>query len=167
MSRVLLRSVLLLGALAVLTQPAEAQRRRSRSRVSAPAAAGRLEFGAHAGYNWDVDQTVVGAQAALPLGKQVDFYPSFDFYTGSNDPDWGLNADLRFRPPLASQTWYVGSGANLLYSSAGTGGSQLNFNVEGGLAGRSGAVRPYIEARLIVGHGSLFQLVGGLNFGPQ
>jgi len=161
----MLHVALLLGAVAVLAQPADAQRRRSRVRTAAAAAPSRLEFGGHFGYSFGFDQWVVGGQAAVPLGQQVDFYPSLDYYTASADPAWGLNLDLRLRPPGSSASWYAGAGWNLLYSTAGSGTTDSHLNVELGATSGTGAVRTYVEGRMILINGSAFQLVGGLNFG--
>jgi hypothetical protein len=158
--------VLILGAVLVLAQPADAQRRR-RATARAAAAPGRLEIGGHFGYAFDFDQTLVGGQLALPIARQLDFYPSLDWYSASGSPDFSLNFDLRIRPPRASQTWYLGTGLNLLYADALSGDSETNFNIEGGLETRSGSVRPYFELRAIVGNGSALQLVGGLYFGKH
>ncbi|HUL02715.1 MAG TPA: hypothetical protein VLV16_05725 [Gemmatimonadales bacterium] len=166
MRSVVMQIVLILGAVLVLTQPADAQRRR-RATPNAPASPGRLEIGGHFGYSFDFDQTLVGAQLALPIARQLDLYPSLDWYSGSGSPDWGLNLDLRIRPPRLSQTWYLGSGVNLLWADGLSGDHTTNFNVEGGLETRSGSVRPYFELRMIVGDGTALQLVGGAYFGKR
>ena len=161
----LLRIALIVAAVAVLAEPIEAQRRgRGRANRSSAPAKPRAEVGGHFGYNFDFDQTVVGAQIALPFGKSIEFYPSADYYTGSGSPDWAVNADLRLRPPRVSQAWYMGGGVNLLFSGSD---NRTNANVFGGLESREGAIRPYFELRWIIGDGTALQLVGGLNFGMK
>ena len=164
--RLVVQVAFILGMALVVAQTADAQRRRRANR-SAAAAPGRLELGGHFGYSFDFDQTLVGGQLAFPIARQVDFYPSLDYYTGSGSPDWALNIDIRIRPPRVSQTWYLGTGLNLLYADGLSGDSDSNFNIEGGLETRSGAVRPYFELRMIVGNGSALQLIGGLFFGKR
>jgi len=147
-------------ALAVVATPARAQRRRMRG-AGVGAGAGP-EIGGHLGYNFDVNNSVLGAQGTFPIGPQIDFYPSFDYYTVPNETDWGLNFDLKLRPP-ALRFWYFGAGLNLLHTSAAGGNTDRHFNVFGGLEQRRGPLRPYAEAREILGTGSRFQLVGGLS----
>jgi hypothetical protein len=159
--------VLIAGAVLVLARPADAQRRRRANRAAA-AAPGRFEFGGHFGYNFDFDQTIVGAQLALPFAKQLDLYPSLDYYTAAASPDFSLNIDLRIRPPRISQTWYLGTGINILYADTFSGESDTHWNILGGLETRSAALRPYFELRMILGSGvSALQLVGGLFFGKS
>jgi len=43
-------------------------------------------------------------------------------------------------------------------------GSSTNLNLLTGLEGRRGRTRPYVEAKLILGDGSAFQLVGGISW---
>jgi hypothetical protein len=159
-----LRIAVAVLAVVVLTTPAHAQRRRVRRARARAAAAGQgPEIGGHAGYNFDVKNAVVGAQASMPLGPLTDFYPSFDYYTISNPTQWGLNFDLKFRPPRRVRLWYLGTGLNLTHTNAAGGVTETNLNVLGGLEGRRGTVaHPFAEARLTIGHGSAFQLVGGL-----
>lgn len=159
-----LRIVVALVVTAVLALPAHAQRRRMRG--GRATASTRPEIGAHVGYNFDADNGLVGAQASFPITPQVDLYPSFDYYTVSGATEWALNVDGRLRPIRASRYWYVGSGLNLLHVSvAGTGDTKAHLNLLGGLLGRPGPMRPYAEARLTVGDGSSFQIVGGMFFG--
>jgi hypothetical protein len=117
------------------------------------------------GYNFDAKAAVIGAQAALPVARQVDFYPSFDYYTVSNATEWGLNFDARIRPPGPYRYGYLGAGLNVAHTSAGgVGNTDTNVNLLGGLEGKRGQIRPYAEARLIIGNGSSFQIDGGVNF---
>jgi hypothetical protein len=114
----------------------------------------------HAGYTFDIDQLLIGAQASFPLTRDVEFYPSFDYYTPQNSVDWGLNLDLKVRPPARYQFWYGGAGMNFLHAATTT----THFNVFAGFAGRPGPFRPYAEARLTLRDGSALQVVGGLSF---
>ena len=163
MRGIALRIVVAGLALAVVATPAQAQRRRMRG-GRAVAVGGGPQIGGHVGYNFDASNAVVGAQASFPMAPQIDFYPSFDYYTVSNATQWGLNFDLKLRPPRF-RFWYFGVGLNLLHTSAaGTSNTDSHLNLFGGLEGRSGPIHPYAEAREILGNGSAFQLVGGLSF---
>ena len=121
---------------------------------------GGPEIGGHAGYNFDVNHVLVGAQASFPITPRLELYPSFDWYTGGSATKWGLNFDLKLRPPARYQFWYAGAGLNLLHATTTTS----HLNLLAGFAGRPGPFRPYAEARLTLVNGSAFQLVGGLSF---
>ena len=131
--------------------------------VSEPLHAQRSHFGAHLAYNFDFKETAIGAQLHLPIARTVELYPSFDYYTVPNVTEWGLNFDLKLRPP-ALRFWYFGAGLNLLHTSAAGGNTDSHLDVFGGLEQRRGPLRPYVEASEILGNGSAFQLVGGLSF---
>ena len=104
-----LRIVVVLLATVVLALPAQAQRRRMSG--GRAVAAERPQVGAHIGYNFDFSEAVIGAQATFPVARQVDLYPSFDFYTVSGGSLWAVNLDGRFKPPMRSAyaTLYVGA----------------------------------------------------------
>jgi len=152
----LLRVTLVLMLLALAVQPADAHRRR-RAVATAPGP----RFGPHLGYNFDVDELLLGAQLSWPIATQIDLYPTFDYYFVSPGSLWALNVDLKYRPPTRYGVWYVGGGLNLLKAS---GGSDTNLNLLTGLEGRRGRTRPYVEAKFILGNGSAFQLVGGFSW---
>jgi hypothetical protein len=154
-----LRIVVVLIAAAVVTIPAQGQGRRMGRNRRAALHSGP-EIGVHAGYNFDIKHTLIGAQASLPVSRDVEFYPSFDYYTGVTATKWGLNLDLKVRPPARYQFWYGGSGLNFLHAATTT----THFNVFAGFAGRPGPFRPYAEARLTLRNGSALQVVGGLSF---
>jgi hypothetical protein len=153
------RIIILVTAAAVMATSAEGQGRRAR-RDRGAVRHGGPEIGIHAGYNFDIDQILIGAQASLPLTRGVEFYPSFDYYTPQNSVDWGLNFDLKVRPPARYQFWYGGGGLNLLHAATTTS----HLNLFAGFAGRPGPFRPYAELRVTLGDGSALQLVGGLSF---
>jgi hypothetical protein len=149
--------MLVLLLLALTASTADAQRRARRRAIvnSGPT------YGAHIGYNFDADGVLVGAQLSYPIVPQLELYPTFDYYFVDPGSLWALNFDLKYRPPTRYGAWYVGGGLNYLKA---TGGSSTNLNLLTGLEGRRGRTRPYAEAKLIVGNGSVFQLVGGVSW---
>ena len=157
---------LLIAALALaLLAPAsaEAQRRRGTRRAAADAYAPR--FGPHIGYNFDADAWLVGAQVSWPLTPRVLLYPSFDFYFVDPGSLWSLNADLKVRPPTRSGALYLGGGLNYSRRSvSGVSGSDTGLNLLVGAEGRRARSFPYVEAKLILGEGSSFQIAGGFSF---
>ncbi|MGH7531270.1 MAG: hypothetical protein ACREMN_12860 [Gemmatimonadales bacterium] len=162
MNRLWLRVTLVLLLFVLAASTADAQRRRRR-----PAAIGgsTLRFGPHIGYNFDVDELALGAQLSLPLLRDIDLYPTFDYYFLDIGSLWALNFDLKYRPPSRFGTWYLGGGLNYLRRSAGgTSAGDTNLNLLTGLEGRRGRTRPYVEARFILGDDNMFQLVGGFSW---
>ena len=154
------RTLLVVLLLAVITSGAEAQRRYRRVSAATPGPT----YGAHVGYNFDASKALLGAQLSWPIVPALDLYPSFDFYFGSGSL-WALNFDVKYRPPTTYRAWYVGGGLNYSHSSSGgVSNSTTNLNLLTGLEARRGRTRPYVEAKLIVGNGSAFQLVGGLSW---
>ena len=152
------RLLVVLLLLALVTSTADAQRR-SRRRAIATSPGPR--YGGHIGYSFDTDDMLLGAQLSLPVATQLDFYPSFDYYfVDGSSSIWALNFDLKFRPQTRYRIWYLGGGLNLLHS----GGTDTHLNLLTGLEDRHGTMRPYIEAKFILGDNTLFQLVGGISW---
>lgn len=128
--------------------------------VQAPAAAQRSHIGFHAGYNFDIDEALVGGQILLPIAPRVELYPSIDYYFV--DPSLlGFNLDLKFRAPGRASVLYFGGGLNFLRVSGGN--TDTGGNLFAGLESRLGMTHPYFEGRLMLHDNSTFQLVGGLN----
>jgi len=153
-----LRILVAFLAVAVVTTAADAQRSKRRKGRAAQASAPRPEVGGHIGYHFDGEVALAGVQLAIPVARQVDFYPSFDYYF-SDATQWSLNLDARIRPSASYRNGYLGAGINV------TGGTdtQTNVNLLGGVRGTRGGIRPFAEARLIFGHGTSFQMQGGVN----
>jgi len=133
--------------------------------LAAPAAAQRSHIGAHAGYDFDGDNPVVGGQLSLPLNRFVELYPSVDIYLVDGGSLVGFNGDLKYRlnPGMPLQL-YVGGGVNVLRT--GTGGSSATdtgWDLLGGLESRFGYTHPYVEGRVLYHDRSTFLLSAGLN----
>ena len=155
---ILLRVTLVVLLIGVLASTADGQRRTRRRSVATTSGP---RYGPHLGYNFDVEELLIGAQVSWPMSPQIDLYPTFDYYLVSGASLWALNFDLKYRPPTRYGAWYLGGGLNLAHSS---GGSDTNLNLLTGLEGRRGRTRPYAEARFILGSGSSFQIVGGFSW---
>jgi hypothetical protein len=155
MTRSTWRPGLVLAGALLTAGPATAQRR---------AVTWSPSFGVHFGYNFDVDEPLVGAQANFPLARYVAFYPSFDYYFTSGFTEWAINGDLKLFPG-PYRVFYAGAGINYTHVSAGgSGGGDTNLNLIAGLEGHRRFGAPYVEGRLILGNGSSFQIVGGLSW---
>lgn len=155
MTRMSYGSLVLVLALLFVASTAEAQRR-------ARAAGAGPRYGGHVGYNFDVEDALLGAQLSWPVTPRIDLYPSLDYYLVDPGSLWSLNLDLKFRPPTRQGLLYIGGGLNYSRRSAfGNSTSDTGLNLVLGYERRL-RTAPYIEAKLILGDGSSFQIVGGL-----
>jgi hypothetical protein len=152
-----MRWVLLVGSAGVWVASAAAAQRSTGGRLDPP------RVGPHIGYNFDAEALVLGTQLTLPITRQLEVYPSFDYYFIDPGSLWAINADLKFRPPTRRGAFYVGGGLNYTHSSVRGGTGDTNLNILGGLEARR-PYFPFVEGRLMLGSGSAFQLVGGFNF---
>ena len=161
MNRWASRLILAFLLIALTASTADAQRRRRRAIVTQTGP----RYGAHFGYNFDVDNALIGAQLSWPIVPSLDLYPSFDYYFVSGGSLWSLNFDIKYRPPTTYRAWYLGGGLNWSHASAnGNGTSDTGLNLLTGLEGRRGRARPYIEGKFILSGGSSFQIVGGVSW---
>lgn len=123
-----------------------------------------VRVGPHLGYNFDAEALNIGVQATLPLTDQVALYPTFDYYSVTPASLWALNLDVKIRPRTPRRALYVGGGLDYLHSSNGVASSgDANLGLIGGWEVRHSAVAPYAEGRLLLGHGSAFQVAGGIS----
>jgi hypothetical protein len=160
---VMRKTVVVLLAGGLMATSAQAQRRAASGGVYTPLDPVRL--GPHIGYNFDADALLLGVQLTMPLTQRVELYPTFDYYFVSPGTIWGLNADVKFRPPTRIGALYAGGGINYLHASAfGVSNGDVNLNLLGGWEFRRRPYAPYAEGRLILGNGSAFQVVGGFSF---
>jgi len=156
------RLVVVLLLVALTASTAAAQRRTHRRAIVGQSGP---RYGAHLGYNFDVNDLLIGAQLSWPIMPSLDLYPTFDYYFVSGGSLWSLNFDLKYRPPTTYRAWYVGGGLNWSHSSSGgVSGSNTNLNLFTGLEGQRGRTRPYVEGKFILGNGSSFQIVGGVSW---
>ena len=122
------------------------------------AAAQRSHFGLHGGYNFDLNEGLVGAQIHMPLTRSIELYPSFDYYLVDTGTRIGFNGDLKFRTP--GTPLYFGGGLNVLRAS---GSSDTGLNLFGGFETRYGRTHPYVEGRGLFHDNTSFQLLFGIN----
>lgn len=122
------------------------------------AAAQRSHIGLHGGYNFDIEEGLIGAQMHMPIARSIEFYPSFDYYLVNTGSLVGFNADLKFTAP--GTPLYFGGGLNIL---SGGGSSDTGPDLFGGFETRYGRTHPYVEGRFLFHNGSTFQLLFGIN----
>lgn len=126
----------------------------------------RSHLGFHGAYNFDVEEAAIGAQATIPVGNMLEFYPSFDVYFVDPGSLWALNLDLKYRITGQNFNWlYIGGGMQVARASVnGASDSNVGLNLLAGVESRKGAVHPYAEFRGTFGDGSSAQVAVGLNF---
>lgn len=126
----------------------------------------RIHLGPRISYQFDLEEIGLGVQLGAPIGRHLEFYPSFDYFLVENGTFWNLNADLKYRLAAASAEWfYLGGGLNL--SRRGNGGgsdTRAGVNVLAGVESLKGRIHPFGELRLTANDGSTGQVAVGLNF---
>jgi hypothetical protein len=134
--------------------------------LAAEAQTSRAHLGPRISYNFDAEEVGLGAQVGLPLGRRLEFYPSFDVFFVDPGSLWALNADLKYRFGGEGMDWlYTGAGLNVTNASFdGNDQTDAGLNLLLGVESLRGWVHPFAEGRLTIGDESAFQLSGGLNF---
>lgn len=140
--------------------------------ATAHAARARRSFGPEIGFSSDPSQVVVGGHLCFGSGSSnLDFVPGVDVAFGDNFTLTALNGDFHYRFDVSGATWqpYVGAGVSL-YDYGGRGGPFDDSTVGGGNL-IVGADLPTdrgssfsVEARLALGDGPSFRLMGAWNF---
>lgn len=133
---------------------------------TAQAQAGQMHLGPRVSYQFDLEEFGIGAQLSVPLARQLEFYPSFDYFFVEPGSFWHLNADLKYRIATRDINWlYLGGGLNVARRSVNDNdntGAGINAFV--GAESRAGRVHPFAEFRFTSNDGSTAQLSAGLNF---
>ena len=134
--------------------------------LAAEAQTSRAHLGPRISYQFDAEEVGLGAQLGLPIGRRLEFYPSFDVYFVDPGSLWALNADLKYRFGGQGMDWlYTGGGLNLTSASVnGNDESDAGLNLLLGVESLRGWVHPFAEGRLTIGDETAFQLSGGVNF---
>jgi len=134
--------------------------------AAASAQTNKLHLGPQINYDFDFEDFGIGAQFSAPIARRLEFYPSFVWYFQDPGSLWNLNADLKYRVVGNQPHWlYVGGGLNITRFEAGTADdTDAGLNLMAGAESLKGRIHPFAEARLVLGHGSRFQLAAGLNF---
>lgn len=151
-------------AAAVVAVPAQGQRRARRAAAWAGSPY-RPTFGVHVGYNTDLSDLLVGGQATIPVARAVALYPQFDWYFPAAGTLWALNVDLKFHARQGLGPLYAGAGYDYQHASAGgAGAGRSHLGLFAGVEGMRRWARPYLEARVLLGHDSQFQAALGISW---
>ncbi|HUG27403.1 MAG TPA: hypothetical protein VMK53_03830 [Gemmatimonadales bacterium] len=133
---------------------------------TAQAQTGAVHLGPRASYQFDLEKIGLGAQLSVPIARQLEFYPSFDYFFVDVGSFWNLNADLKYRIATRDINWlYLGGGLNVArrsFNNNDNTGAGINAFV--GAESRAGRVHPFAEFRFTSNDGSTAQLSVGLNF---
>ncbi|MFN2316443.1 MAG: hypothetical protein ABR551_01390 [Gemmatimonadales bacterium] len=127
---------------------------------------GAMHLGPRLSYQFDLEEFGIGAQLSAPIARNLEFYPSFDYFFVDPGSFWNLNADLKYRIATENINWlYLGAGLNIARSSFnGNGSTDAGINAFVGAESRAGRIHPFAEFRFTSNDGSTGQLSVGLNF---
>lgn len=134
--------------------------------AAAEAQSGPMQFGPRIGYNFEAEEFTIGAHFIKPLTSAIAFYPSFDYFLIDEGTMFGINADLRYQMPAENLQWlYLGAGLGITrFSFEGSSNTDAGLNLIGGFQPvGSSRIKPFAEARLLIGDGSAFAVVGGIS----
>jgi hypothetical protein len=137
--------------------------------MAAEAQSGPTYFGPKLMYNFDSEDFGIGLHLTKPLTDAISLYPSFDYwFTDEGVTSFGVNIDFTYDVPAQSLQWlYLGAGLGIGRTSVDLPGGDVSntdagLNLIGGFQPASGRIKPFAEARLWIGDGSMFSVVGGL-----
>jgi opacity protein-like surface antigen len=134
-------------------------------------------LGAHAGYDFDAEEVLIGASfrfeiVGVPIGgNPLTIVPGIDFYPGVDGTLLFLDLDGQVSIPVSGVEPYVGAGVFLRYISVdapivgSVSDSDWGFNLLGGVAFEaSEQVKPFVEGRGRITEESTVVVRGGIRF---
>lgn len=127
---------------------------------------GAMHLGPRVSYQFDLEEVGIGAQLGVPIARNLEFYPSLDYFFVDVGSFLSLNADLKYRIATRDINWlYLGGGLNVARRGL-NGNSNTDAGINGfvGAESRAGRVHPFAEFRFTSNNGSTGQLSVGLNF---
>jgi hypothetical protein len=139
----------------------------------APAAYADAGIGPHLGLNFDgADPVFAGVNARIDIADvgdnvelQIDPSLAYYFVESATVLHFALSLPFEFRLQDSNLRPFVGGGLSLFYVHENHNGDlRPRLNLIGGLAFALQALKPFFELRIILGHGSGFELIGGLLF---
>jgi hypothetical protein len=118
------------------------------------------------GYNLDNEEFLVGMQLTTPIGRYVEFYPSFDYYLVDAGTLWTVSLDMKVRPAGQSASWlYLGGGMDVTRRAVGNfDNNDTGLNLLAGFDPAVGRVRPFGELRFTLSDQTTSRFMMGLNF---
>ena len=152
---------LLLGLLALLAL------------VFSPArASAEVSIGPHLGINFDWDEPVIGGEVRADLAQlspsvQLQIDPTLSLAFPGDGTIFDLSVNLPFQFTINDSVLrpYVAPGLAFLHWSGHRGSdSNLFLNLIGGLLFDLGSVDPFVQLKVMIPHGSLVELLGGVLF---
>jgi hypothetical protein len=136
----------------------------------APAATAHAErntLGPHFGYNFDVDEPLIGVEGRFDvanLGSSVivQLNPSFSYYFTHNSLfNISFNVPFEFQISGSVVRPFAAPGLAIFHWS---GDTDVKLNLIGGVLFHLDVVEPFVELRLAVGDGDTADLLGGVLF---
>lgn len=142
--------------------------------ATAEAQMGPAQFGPRVLYNFDAEEFGIGAHFVKPLTEAFSIYPSVEYLFVTGGTWLNFNADVTYTFANPSLEWlYVGAGLAISRFSVDDCDDVLpgfdcsttdtGLNLIGGFQPATGGrIKPFAEARLVLGGSESFQVVGGL-----
>lgn len=111
----------------------------------------------------------VGGGVLTDLGTRTNwcFNPNLEAAFGDGSDQFAVNADFHYDFPTAtSYSTYLGAGPALLWHRPDRGETDTSpgVNVLGGLVGKRGDVRPFVQMKGVLADRGQVALVGGIRF---
>ena len=136
-------------------------------------ASAEVGLGPHLGYNFDWDEPVIGGELRADIARvsrsvQLQIDPTLSLaFLGANTVVFDISLNLPFQFEINDSVLrpYLAPGLAFLHSSGHWGSdSNLFLNLIGGLLFDFGKVDPFVQLKIMIPHGSLVELVGGVLF---
>jgi hypothetical protein len=130
-------------------------------------------IGPHLGLNFEgADPVFLGVNARADIARvsdsvelQIDPSLAYYFVESATVLHMAVSFPFEFRLQDSTLRPFVGGGLSLFYVHENHNGDlRPRLNLIGGLAFALEALKPFFELRIILGHGSGFELLGGVLF---
>ncbi|HEX7478076.1 MAG TPA: hypothetical protein VF331_09740 [Polyangiales bacterium] len=135
-------------------------------------AAAEASLGPHLGVNFDWGELFLGGEARVDLADlspevklQLDPYLSLALFGHGSAIDLGCNVPFQFMIHDSSVRPFAAPGLAIIHYSGGhASDTQLYLNMIGGVLFDLGSVDPFVQLKVMVPHGSMAELMGGVLF---
>ena len=130
-------------------------------------------IGPHLGLNFDgADPVFIGVNARADIARvgetvelQIDPSLAYYFVESATVLHMAVSFPFEFKLQDSPLRPFAGGGLSLFYVHENHNGDlRPRLNLIGGLAFALEAIKPFFELRIILGHGSGFELLGGVLF---
>jgi hypothetical protein len=143
--------------------------------LPAPSAAADIDFGVRGGFYDDADAGFVGAELLMEVYPRWFIDPNVEYAFVDDGSLWTLNADVHYDFPVTIPfAVWAGAGPAVIHRStdaprgcrrcSGKDDTDLGLNLLGGIGFRRGAVRPYLQGKVVLSGDTEAVFAVGLRF---